>query len=375
MKEKFLLKDELFNEVKDEKISAEIKEVYASFEDEKFKEDVLDAFPKLELKERMYHMRDMLAKYLPSKYEEAVGILLKALPKELDTNKHDDDFGDFIYAPYSEFVVTFGCNREHLEFSLNALREITKRFSVEFAIRDFINDFEDETYAMLKECSFSDNYHERRLATEGLRQKLPWAKKINIEYKKSILILNNIYNDETRYVTRSVANHMNDVSKIDASFVVQTLKRWQESNRQNTKEMNFIVSHSLRTLVKKGDEDALLLLGYKKRPNIKVSFPKLSNSVVKEGESLEFGFNIVAKDECMLMVDYILHFRTKVGKTSPKVYKIKKIFLSEGQSIDISKKHHFKANMSTRKLYAGVHKVELQINGISYGAEEFLLQC
>ena len=135
-KEKFSLKDELFNSQKVEKIAFEIKEVYPTFEVSQFTKETLVKFPKLELKERIYHIRDMLYKYLPSDYKKAVTILLQALPPELDPRKSDDDFGDFIYAPYSEYVTAYGCCDEHLDFSLQALREITKRFSVEFAIRD-----------------------------------------------------------------------------------------------------------------------------------------------------------------------------------------------------------------------------------------------
>ena len=141
MKEKFSLKDELFNPAKVQKIASEIQAVYADFAQEAFEAEVASLFPQLELKERIDHIRDMLAKYLPDDYREAISILLKALPSELNTNKYDNDFGDFIYASYSEYIATFGCNREVLYFSLQALREITKRFSVEFAIRDFINTY------------------------------------------------------------------------------------------------------------------------------------------------------------------------------------------------------------------------------------------
>ena len=374
MKEKFLLKDELFNQNKVHKIAKEIKEVYSSFKQEEFEEKVLQKFSKLELKERMYHIRDMLSLHLPPSYEEAVNILLKALPEELDTNKYDDDFGDFVYASYAEFVTSYGCKHEMLTFSLQALKEMTRRFSVEFAIRDFINNFPEETFKMLEECSRSVNYHERRLASEGLRPKLPWAKKINISYEKPIIILNNIFYDKTRYVTRSVANHLNDISKIDPELVIATLKRWKTTGKQNEKEMDYIIDHALRTLVKRGNEDALLLLGYKKDPDINLSELNLHQDKVRLGEALLFDFKIEAKEDCNLLIDYIIHFRTKVGKISPKVHKIKKFSLKKGNSIKISKKHLFRANMTTRKLYVGEHKVELQINGVCYGQAYFILQ-
>ena len=373
-KEKFSLKDELFNPHKVEKIAREIQEVYPSFESSDFTKEVVEAFPTLELKERIYHIRDMLHKYLPKDYKEAVNVLLEALPPELDNTKTDDDFGDFIYAPYSEYVTAYGCNEKHLDFSLQALREITKRFSVEFAIRDFINIYPTQTLAMLENCAKSANYHERRLASEGLRGKLPWAKKLTLDYQKPLKHLELLYTDKTRYVTRSVANHLNDISKIDAPLVLKTLKRWKASNKQESKEMAFIINHALRTLVKQGDEEALAMLGYLKNPPITLKSVMLNASSVTVGGALEFEVEIVALDDTMLMVDYVIHFCTKRGTLSPKVHKLKKMSLKKGEHSVLKKKHPFRANMTTRTLYAGEHVLEVQINGTIVHSESFELR-
>lgn len=371
---KFSLKDELFNPEKVEKIALELKSVHNEFDVEGFVEDVLIRFHELELKERIYHIRDMLQKYLPDGYEEASAILLDALPPVLDPTKSDDDFGDFIYAPYSDFVACYGCSDEHLDLSLQALKEMTKRFSVEFAIRDFINAYPEETLEMLYACTVSDNYHERRLASEGLRPKLPWAKKLTLDHGKALKHLDKLFYDKTRYVTRSVANHLNDISKIDASLVLETLKRWESTGLQDVKEMEYIINHALRTLLKKGDDNALAFLGYEQKPSIKVGDLSLAEYDVTIGEALLFDVEIEAKEDTKLLVDYIIHFKTKLGTFSPKVHKLKKFELKEGEKIILKKKHPFKANMSTRTLYAGEHKIELQINGRVFTSDTFLLK-
>ena len=373
MKEKFSLKDELFNPKKVNLIACEIEQVYSSFPKELFEKEVVEKFPKLELKERIDHIRDTLTKHLPDDFKKATTILLKALPPELDNEKQDDDFGDFIYAPYAEFVALHGCTKEHIDFSLDALCQITKRFSVEFAIRFFINNFPKETLKSLKVCSLSDNYHQRRLASEGIRPKLPWGKKVDIDYRVGLELLENLYFDKTRFVTRSVANHLNDISKLDASLVLETLKRWEKSSKQDKKEMDFIISHSLRTLVKNGDKDTMIFLGFPIEPAIKVKNFKLLKEEVLMGESLEFDFEIKADKDVGLIVDYILHFCTKSNALSAKVHKIKKLHMKIGETKKIKKSHHFKKNMSTRKLYVGLHKVELQINGKIYESVEFQL--
>ena len=372
--EKFSLKDELCNPQKVEKIAREIQEVYPAFDTQNFRQETLEAFPKLELKERIYHIQDMLHKHLPKDYREAVNVLLEALPPALDNTKTDDDFGDFIYASYSEYIAVHGCCEEHLDFSLNALREITKRFSVEFAIRDFVNTYPTQTLVMLEACARSDNYHERRLASEGLRPNLPWAKKLTIDYREPLRHLELLYADKTRYVTRSVANHLNDISKIDAPLVLRTLKRWKASKRQEPKEMRFIVNHALRTLVKRGDEEALGMLGYVKNPPIELKSVMLKTASVSVGEALEFEVEIVALDDTVLMVDYVIHFCTKKGTLSPKVHKLKKMSLKKGACSVLKKRHPFRANMTTRTLYAGEHVLELQINGMVVHQKKFILE-
>lgn len=373
MSEKILLKDTLFNPLKVKKIASEIKAVHPEFESNAFEKEVCEAFAELELKERIYCIRDILGDYLPKEYRAAVDILLRSLPKELDKTKSDNDFGDFIYAPYSEFVTLHGCNEEHLKFSLKALRELTKRFSVEFAIRDFINFYPKETLEMLHSCTMSDNYHERRLASEGLRPKLPWAKKLTLDHREPMIHLDQLFYDKTRYVTRSVANHLNDISKINAALVIETLTRWKVSAKQDPKEMDYMCNHALRTLVKKGNEEALAFLGYKKNPDIKVYGFVLQKEEVSVGETLLFDLKLRAKEDINLMIDYIIHFRTKAGSLSPKVHKFKKVSLKKDESLTLQKKHPFKANMTTRTLYAGEHKIELQINGICYASSYFTL--
>jgi len=374
MKEKVLLKDTLFSASKVHKIACEIKAVYGEFDHEAFESVVLSRFRELELKERIYHIRDMLSVYLPDDFEQSTKILLASLPQELDGSKTDNDFGDFIYAPYGEFVACYGCCVEHVAFSLEALREITKRFSAEYAIRDFINAFPDETLKMLEVCARSPHYHERRLASEGLRPKLPWGKKITLGYTSALDLLEVLFADKTRFVTRSVANHLNDLSKIDSALVLETLKRWKASGKQNPKEMDYILRHALRTLVKKGDEDALALLGYKTQGTFEVSDFGLHNDRVCVGESLGFSVCIEAKEELALMVDYIVHYQSKSGALSPKVHKLKKVTLQKDEVLTLHKKHLFKANMTTRTLYNGEHKVELQINGKSCGVKSFELK-
>ena len=368
---KILLKDILFNKPKVVQIASEIQRIDPSFKTNEFVRDVVAKFSELELKARISWIAECLKKYLPSEYRHAAGILVKALPAPNNSELSDDDFGDFIYTPYAEYVARNGCTKEYLQFSLNALYEMTQRFSVEDAIRYFINAFPKETLSELSKWTTDSHYHVRRLCSEGTRPKLPWAQKIKIPISAPLPILDKLFNDKTRFVTRSVANHLNDISKIEPDLVIDTLTKWRKSGKQKPQEMEYIVRHALRTLVKQGNPKAMQLLGFSHTPRVSVSRFAVPKKV-KMNDTLEFSFAIEAQEDMDIIADYILYFQNKSGKlNSKKVFKLKKISLKKNQPITISKRHPFRQFMTTRTLYAGRHEIELQINGKSQGKHSF----
>jgi len=374
MAEKFLLKDLLFNQTKVGRIADEIHRVHPSFKQTAFAREVLAGFPERELKARIIWIAECLKKYLPDNYEQAVGILIKALPPPNNPELLDDDFGDFIYAPYAEFVARNGCSKEYLPLSLDALYEITQRFSAEDAIRYFINAFPKVTLKQLQTWSTDPHYHVRRLCSEGTRPKLPWAQKILIPVTTPIPILNKLYTDKTRFVTRSVANHINDISKVDPDLALDTLASWQQSGKQKPAEMDYIVRHALRTLIKQGHPKAMQMLGFSHAPKVKVS-NLLVPRQVSMNTALEFSFTIQAMEDTNVLIDYILYFQNKSGNlNSKKVFKLTTLALVKNTAVVVSKRHPLRANMTTRKLYAGKHEVEIQVNGKQFLKEMFLLK-
>lgn len=374
MTEKVLLKDLLFNKAKVEQIAGEIHRVHPSFQKNEFVRDVVAKFPELELKARISWITECLKKYLPNNYEQAVVIFLKALPAPNNPELSDDDFGDFIYAPYAEFVSKNGCTKEHLQFSLDALYEITQRFSAEDAIRYFLNAFPKETLKELLSWANDSHYHVRRLCSEGTRPKLPWSQKINIPVSAPLPILDRLFSDTTRFVTRSVANHINDISKIDPDLTLNTLTKWQKSDKQSREEMDYIVRHALRTLIKQGNPRAMKLLGFYHSPKVSVS-KFLVPKQVKMNTALEFSFSIKSEKDTSVLIDYILYFQNKAGKlNSKKVFKLTKLALTKNKSILILKRHMLREHMTTRTLYPGKHEVEIQINGKILTKKSFLLK-
>ncbi len=371
--ERFSLKDHLFNEVKVKKMAKDIKVMYPAFDERGFVRAVVREFPSLELMQRIAHISAMLRQYLPQNYLDALKVLVASLPPPCDPSLSDDDFGEFIYAPYGHFVSEYGCQKQYLKESLAAIKEITQRFSCEWAVRRYLNEFPKETLAELKKWTKDSHYHVRRLVSEGTRPNLPWAKKVTVTSVDTLPLLELLYTDKTRFVTRSVANHLNDIAKTEPSLVVRTLVRWQESEKQRESEMKFIVKHSLRTLVKQGNKDALDLLGHGST-NISLTSFVIDTPKVKIGEALTFSCVLQSTDKVPqdFVVDYIIDFKKANGSHAQKVHKLKVVRLVPKGTVTLQKKHPLRV-MTTRTLYPGEHKVTLQVNGKVFDTHSFLL--
>lgn len=358
------LKEELFNKKTVSVLANLIKDVYSAFNAESFINDCTQSFAELELKERMSHVRKTLYFYMPEDYITTVNILSKALSNRQQSR--------FIFGSVLEYIEVYGCTDEFVDYSLQKLGELSASLSSEFAVRPFFNTYPDKTLEMCNKWSKSEDYHIRRLASEGSRPSLPWAMKINVDYKQASLPLDNLYYDEERYVTRSVANHLNDISKIDPDFILEKLHHWKTEGKQNQKEMNYIITHSLRTLIKKGHSNTLQFLGYDLNPNIEVSDMIIDNNVINIGENLNYSFSIKSNEDTKLMIDYTIYYPSNTKRMNKKTFKLKQISLKANETYHHSGKKAFK-DMSTRKMKVGTHQIDIQINGKVYIKNEFEL--
>ena len=180
----FSLKDELFNPAKVKGLATELAAAVPGFTAEQFVAEVCEPFPQLELKERIAHIADVLERHLDSDFATACQHIVAALPPPLDPTNTDNDFGDFIYAPYGEFVARHGTTSAHYQVALETLRELTMRFSMEYAIRAFINSMPEKTFDVLTQWAHDPNYHVRRLVSEGTRPLLPWSARLTPDLKR-----------------------------------------------------------------------------------------------------------------------------------------------------------------------------------------------
>ncbi len=363
MNEKFSLKDHLFNSDSLGDLAREFAAGVPGFDADAFLAEVLPGLQGRELLERLEWIADCIEARLSDDFMVMADQLEAAMPPELDPAQSDDDFGRFIHAVPGILAVRHGMRAEHRQRSMDLLHAATRRFSMEFYIRPFINEWPDETFDVLASWASDPNYHVRRLVSEGTRPRLPWAKAIKTDPLRPLPLLDQIHADSTRYVTRSVANHLNDISKIDAEKVLELLVKWQKERRQTQKELNWMCRHSLRTSVKNGHSEAMAFLGYQKDAKLEVKTFRPVHKRVRIGEKLTFEVSLFAQKRTPVIVDYLIEFHkpNKIGRA--KVFKLKQAEIPENSQLNLTKSHLMKGNASTFQLVPGPHKLILQVNG------------
>jgi hypothetical protein len=171
-------------------------------------------------------------------------------------------------------------------------------------------------------------------------------------------------------VRRSVANHLNDLSRQHPELVVATTAAWLADPDENTAA---VVRHALRTLIKKGHPQALAQLGFHPA-DVDVHGPALDADTVPFGGAIGFTVRIrnTGTETARLAVDYVVHHRKANGSLTGKTFKLTTLTLAPGESAELSRTHSFRA-ITTRRYHPGMHALEVQVNGSASGRSEFTL--
>ncbi len=347
--------------------------VSPGFDTEMFVAIASKGLDKLELKQRVVQVRDALDATLPPTFDQRCRLLLASLHPSEDTDRDGVKFSDegacgFAVWPLTELVSH--CGLDYPEQSLDVLKEMTKRFSSEFAVRPFLVHHEAVSLNIFRKWASDDNRHVRRLASEGSRPRLPWGMRLHkfVDDPSPLMpLLEALKNDPEEYVRRSVANNLNDIAKDHPEAVVSLANRWIE---EAPKPRVRLLKHACRTLIKNGDTGALAVFGYHSAQHVEADI-QIITPTVQYGEHLEFSLTLKGlKPGGNLMVDYRIHFVKANGTTSPKVFKWLDKQAVTASSLQAARRHAIKP-ITTRKYYAGTHRLELLVNGVSLGTAEF----
>ncbi|MBF0183540.1 MAG: DNA alkylation repair protein [Magnetococcales bacterium] len=360
---------EIFDRPLVEALAARVAAVYPGFAAEAMVAAVLTDFAGLALMARVGRIAEGLQTFLPPHFPAAVVILLAALGED-DGSGGVEGHAGFRYLPLLHFVGRYGL--AHPQLALDALAEMTRYFSAEFAIRPYILHHPELTLPRLQQWAEDADWRLRRLASEGSRPRLPWGVRLQpfIDNPEVCLaIIEPLFAESHPVVRRSVANHLNDVAKDHPKRVLTTARRWLAQGDANSRWM---VRHALRTLIKQGDGDALALLGFSgSQPPEVVAF-SLGPAEVKLGEAVTFTATLRCRQPARLCIDYRIHHQRHNGTLSPKVFKLSTRQVVADTLVQLEK-HHTLRLITTRRYYPGEHRLELLVNGTILCGGSFVL--
>jgi len=352
------------------KIAAEIRRVHPGFDMKTFTRGLEKKLAPLELKQRMQAVADHLEAALSLDTPALFAVLVNALVG-------DDRQGlrGFAVWPLTEIVARRGL--DYFAESMNALEQMTQRFTAEFAIRPFIRHDREKTLRQLHRWCDHPDEHVRRLVSEGSRPFLPWggnlSELLDSPYQ-TLDLLEKLHRDPSDYVRLSVANHLNDFSKANAKLVIDTLARWRKAAPRDP-NLEKLSRHACRTLLKNGHPAALKLHGFGSGDSLKIESFKLIGSSIRVGEKIAYRLVIRNKSHQLVrvMFDYAIHHRKAKGTLTPKVFKGRVKELAAGEHWEIHGAHSFR-QITTRAYHAGEHRFEPRLNGKVFPAVTFALK-
>lgn len=342
-----------------QQIAHAISRAHPKFDQKLFLKNLKQELEPLELKARMILLQQRLQKTLPADPHKSFAILIKSLQKN-DSDKIG--LSGFLVWPLTHYVTELGL--DHFDLSMDALYQMTQVFTAEFAIRPFLIRHPQKTLKQLHTWINDSNEHVRRLVSEGSRPLLPWGQRIPefvLEPKKTWPLLEVLKLDPSEYVRKSVANHINDHSKNHGDWVVKQLESWNKKHSKH-KDVQWIIRHGTRTLVKKGHVQALALHGVNACA-LDVS-QKVVTKKVRLGEFLKVQVTLrnTSKAAALVIVDHELLLLKASGRTSPKVFKGAKLTLQSGETRTLDLQVRIK-KVTTRKYYAGKQGWTARVNG------------
>jgi 3-methyladenine DNA glycosylase AlkC len=355
-----------------------LKSVWPTFAQPAFEKAALAGLDGLEMKARAMQVADALEQTLPADFGAACEVIEAALAPPIPVEglaservAVQDGLAGWIVWPLGEYVARRGLPQP--DRALRCLHALTQRLTAEFAIRPFIVAHPERTLGTLLTWTRDASPHVRRLASEGSRPRLPWGLRLQALVKDpspTLPILDALLDDESPYVRRSVANHLNDIAKDHPERVVHWIR---ERMDDASAERLALFKHACRGLVKAGHAPALALWGAAERfaggATLRVS-PR--RAAVGQSVTLELVLQSSSPKAQMLLVDYAVHHVKANGSTSPKVFKGWQLSLAPGERRALSKRHSLRP-VTTRRYHAGSHRVEVMVNGQPVAQGAFVL--
>jgi 3-methyladenine DNA glycosylase AlkC len=351
-----------FDEARYRALARELSQVESRFDVQGFLKFVLSGLAERSLMQRLHQTAVAAEKALPGSFRDKVDVLQKLAPRI----RHE-----FVSIFTCDFVASYGAG--DFDFSMEALRFLTRFGSAEFAVRPFIATDQKRALKTMLRWTKDTDEKVRRLASEGSRPRLPWGLQLKAlvrDPEPTAVILEALKEDKSLFVRRSVANHLNDITKDHPELVLGRLEGWD----MGEEPLRWIAKHACRTLIKRGNPRALKLFGFGGRPAV-AAVLSLTPAKLMLGDRLQMEATLTSTSTKTqrLAIDYVIHYVKARGELFAKVFKWTEIDLPAKQAIALNKSQVIR-DFSTRKHHPGHHQVELQVNGTRLVSAGFVLQ-
>ncbi|PYC02600.1 DNA alkylation repair protein [Pseudomonas koreensis] len=351
---------EIFNAERLQHIADEMSAVYPAFKAKAFLKHAQDGLAELSVMQRMARVSESLHVVLPLDYEDSLDVLRELAPR-LNSG--------FVSMCLPHYVASYGGHA--FDTSMDALKYFTTFGSSEFAIRYFLRSDLERSLERIHDWTRDENHHVRRLASEGSRPRLPWSfrlEAVQADPQLAAGILDRLKADESLYVRKSVANHLNDVTKVHPEWVLDTIEGWSLDNKHTV----WIAKHALRSLIKQGDVRALTVIGAGAKAEVELLDVRVEPAVVRLGEAITLSFTVksMVAHEQRLVIDYAIEYVKANGGVSRKVFKLKTLGLA-GFGTEVVRRNQVIKDFTTRKHFAGRHGVQVMVNGEVLGSAAF----
>ncbi len=224
--------------------SQKIYAVMPDFDPESFCHFLAGRLDDKELFARFDCIVDAMQESMTDDYSKNIRAFFNLLGPELEKPEGMFNFGWWLW-PVGRYVERWG--NENWSLSLSFLKELTKRFTGEFAIRPLLREHPRKVMDELITWTLDENVHVRRLASEGVRIRLPWSQKLFValdEFERYTVILTRLKDDPEKFVQKSVGNNLNDLYKDapeKADFIISNWEKMEKSKAQD-----WIIKHGRR---------------------------------------------------------------------------------------------------------------------------------
>ena len=231
----------------------------SEFDADGFKSHVAKGIRGREFFDRLDVFNEALKFQYRDNYQAALRDFRLILGSELKTETGMFTYGWWLW-PIGRFVEKNAhYHLNHLTLSLDFIQELTKRFTGEFAIRPLLKTQPNQVIPVMQKWAQDPSVHVRRLASEGLRPRLPWAKKSSVfveNFDECAKVLSLLKKSPEKFVQKSVGNCLNDLYKEAPERADELVHAWLKAESLGLEDLRqkklspllWIIRHGRRSL-------------------------------------------------------------------------------------------------------------------------------